>query len=72
MSGESPLELVNLKARCPDCGIGGFLQVRGRNVMIQHYAGFRDGKRIYTYHKIPLETLEELQVNASKWLNFRL
>ena len=34
--------------------------------MIQHYVGIKDGKRIYTYHKIPFEMHEGLQVNASK------
>jgi hypothetical protein len=63
--------LVNLKVECPDCGIEGFVQVRGRNVMIQHYVGFRDSKRIYTYHKIPFEMLERLQVNASKTMQVK-
>jgi hypothetical protein len=63
---QEPFRVENMKFRCPECGIEGFIQVRGRNVMIQHYVGFRDGKRIYTYHKIPFEMLEGLQVNASK------
>ena len=54
------------KIECPICGISGFLQVRGTNVMVQHYPGFKDNKRIYTYHKVPYSLFENLQVNASK------
>ena len=55
-----------LKVKCPSCGISGFLQVRGTNVMVQHYQGFRDNRRIYIYHKVPYELFQNLQVNASK------
>ena len=34
--------------------------------MVQHYQGFKDNKRIYTYHKVPYELFKSLQVNASK------
>jgi hypothetical protein len=34
--------------------------------MVQHYQGFKDNRRIYTYHKVPYELLQNLQVNASK------
>jgi hypothetical protein len=50
-----------MKVRCPTCGIEGFVQVRGTNVMVQHYKGFTDGRRIYQYHKIPYGTFELLQ-----------
>ena len=55
-----------MKVKCPTCGIEGFAQIRGRNVMIQHYTGYKDGKRIYCYHKISYELWETMQVNASK------
>jgi hypothetical protein len=34
--------------------------------MVQHYQGFRDSRRIYSYHKVPYELYQNLQVNASK------
>jgi len=40
-----------MKAKCPICGVEGFLQERGKNVRIQHYIGFKDGKRVYVYHQ---------------------
>ena len=55
-----------MKILCPVCGVEGFVQVRGRNVMIQHYQGFSGGKRSYLYHKVLYEEYERLQVNASK------
>jgi hypothetical protein len=39
--------------------------------MIQHYVGYQDSRRVYAYHKIPFERLEELQVNASKTMQVR-
>ena len=54
-----------MKIDCPICGKMGFVQVRGKNVMIQHYQGFEGGKRIYQYHKVPYEQFQELQVNAT-------
>jgi hypothetical protein len=33
--------------------------------MIQHYEGFKDDKRSYSYHKAPYEFYIQLQVNAS-------
>ena len=57
-----------MKVECPVCRNMGYLQVRGRNVMIQHYVGFRDNKRVYEYHKVPYEEYQRLQVNASKSL----
>jgi hypothetical protein len=61
-----------VKIECPTCGIAGFLQVRGTNVMVQHYQGFRDNKRMYTYHKIPYELFQSLQVNASKTMQVNI
>ena len=54
------------KIECPTCGVSGFLQVRGTNVMVQHYQGFRDNKRVYSYHRVPYELFQNLQVSASK------
>ncbi len=56
-----------MKALCPICNIEGFLQVRGRNAMIQHYIGFKNGKRIYQYHKVHSDYSQvNMQVTASK------
>ncbi len=55
-----------MKAVCPICKVEGFVQVRGKNVMIQHYEGFQNNKRRYSYHKVPYAFFEQLQVNASK------
>jgi hypothetical protein len=65
-----------MKSICPVCGNSGFLQVRGKNTMIQHYAGFQNGRRLYTYHKVPYEYLQvngasNLQVNSVKTLQVK-
>jgi hypothetical protein len=54
-----------MKALGPICNIEGFLQIRGTNAMIQHYKGFKEGKRLYIYHKL---SYSQLQVNASNSL----
>jgi len=38
-----------MKAVCQVCGIEGYDMGNNR---IQHYAGFKDGKRKYSYHKV--------------------
>jgi hypothetical protein len=43
-----------MKMVCPVCGIIGAVQQRGRSCRIQHYVGFREGKRVYLYHKVGL------------------
>ncbi len=48
-----------MKVVCPVCGVQGVLQERGNSSRIQHYIGFKDGKRAYLYHK--------LEVNGSKF-----
>jgi hypothetical protein len=40
-----------MKAECPVCGVVELVQVRGNSERIQHYVGFKDGKRVYLYHK---------------------
>ena len=52
-----------MKAVCSVCGIEGLLQQRGSSIRIQHYVGFRDGKRIYSYHK-----LVNMEVNSGSKL----
>ncbi len=52
-----------MKTICPLCGVEGLLQQRGNSSRIQHYQGFKDGKRIYSYHK--------LEVNGSKMLEVK-
>jgi hypothetical protein len=61
-------EFRKMKMTCPECGYAGFVQVRGSNVLIQHYKGYKDSKRSYEYHKIPYELYQKMQVNASKSL----
>ena len=46
-----------MKIKCI-CGKEGHLQQRGNSARIQHYIGFKDGKRSYEYHNIPLGYLE--------------
>lgn len=41
-----------MKVECPVCGRMGILQVRGNSERVQHYVGFKDGKRVYLYHKV--------------------
>jgi len=40
-----------MKVVCPICNVQGVLQQRGNSSRIQHYVGFKDGKRTYLYHK---------------------
>ena len=59
--------MIRMKVRCPICGIKGFLQKRGNSYRIQHYVGYINGKRKYTYHKIPSElAIKLLDINGSK------
>jgi hypothetical protein len=50
-----------LKILCPICGVEGVLQQRGNSYRIQHYQGFKNGKRNYQYHKV-----SSMEVNGSK------
>ena len=43
-----------MKTLCPVCGVEGSLQQRGNSRRIQHYMGRKEGKRIYSYHKMDL------------------
>ena len=48
-----------MKIECPICGILGLVQKRkSGSVRVQHYQGFHDGKRLYSYHKIDAKALE--------------
>jgi hypothetical protein len=42
-----------MKVVCPICNVQGVLQQRGNSSRIQHYVGFKDGKRTYKYCKLP-------------------
>lgn len=57
-----------MKIKCPVCNVMGYLQRRKNSYRIQHYQGFRNGKRVYTYHRIPSEYLNLLEVNGHKSL----
>jgi hypothetical protein len=41
-----------MKAKCPVCGIEGFVEKRGSSVRILHYNGFMNGRRVYEKHSI--------------------
>jgi hypothetical protein len=41
-----------MKIECPTCHNIGVLQQRGSSKRIQHYVGFQEGKRVYSYHKL--------------------
>ncbi len=41
-----------MKVECPVCHVEGILQQRGNSERIQHYLGYRDGKRVYHDHKL--------------------
>ena len=53
-----------MKMLCPVCGIEGFLQQRGNSRRIQHYAGYREGKQSFTYHKLELNGSESVEVKT--------
>ncbi len=47
-----------MKVECPVCHVLGVLQQRGNSSRVQHYVSFKDGKRVYLYHKV-----EAMEVN---------
>jgi len=49
---------------CPQCGILGFLEVRGSSGRIKHYDGYVNGKRVYHYHNVPTEQLAQMGINV--------
>ena len=55
-----------MKILCPICGVKGFLQQRGRSSRIQHYQGFKNGKRHYLYHKLEVTGSKLLEVKKPK------
>ncbi len=55
-----------MKVECPVCNLQGLLQQRGNSSRIQHYVGYKDGKRVYLYHK-----LEVNGSNGSKLLEVK-
>ena len=40
---------------CPVCNVEGLLQNRGNSSRIQHYIGFENGKRLYSYHRLEVK-----------------
>ena len=56
-----------MKVRCW-CGIEGVFQQRGSSLRVQHYLGFKDGRRLYQYHRIEKIPVE---VNGSKPLEVK-
>ncbi len=55
-----------MKIECPKCGTVGVLQKRGNSYRVQHYEGFKDGKRLYAYHAVDKSAFEIMEVNGSK------
>ena len=51
------------KIECPQCGTVGLLQTRGNSQRIQHYIGFQDGKRVYSYHRLDVIGSKPVEVN---------
>lgn len=41
-----------MKVECEQCHELGYLQVRGNTRRVQHYKGFREGKRLYIFHRV--------------------
>jgi hypothetical protein len=58
-----------MKIECPICGTVGFLQKRGNGCRVQHYMGFKNGRRLYSYHAIDSGAVGLMEVevkNGSK------
>ena len=55
-----------MKVECPICGAVGVLQQRGRSYRVQHYMGFKDGRRLYSYHAVDRSVIDLMEVNGSK------
>jgi len=43
-----------VKMVCPVCGKISILQVRGNSKRVQHYVGYKNGKRKYVYYRFNL------------------
>jgi hypothetical protein len=52
-----------LKAKCPICGIEGFLEQRGNKYRIKHYAGYVGNQRMYLIHSVSKEFNPTLGIN---------
>ena len=64
MSSESPSELIDLKVKCPICGIEGFLEQRGNNCRIKHYVGYDGNQRKYLMHAIGKDCFDTVGISA--------
>ena len=60
-----------MKIECPICNKVGILQKRESGTLrVQHYQGFHEGKRLYSYHKIDAKSLEVNKPNLGLDDNF--
>jgi hypothetical protein len=57
-----------LKAKCPTCGIEGFLEQRGNRYRIKHYAGYVGNQRMYLIHSVNKEFNPILGINGNQTL----
>ena len=55
-----------MKAKCPKCGIEGFLEIRGRSYRVKYYIGYIDNKRKYNIHT--LTSNEIVGINGNQLL----
>ena len=60
-----------VKVVCPVCGKMGILQVRGNSKRVQHYVGYKNGKRKYVYHPFRDNLLPEASSLRSSGVGLR-
>jgi hypothetical protein len=55
-----------MKAKCPTCGIEGFVEQRGNSYRIKHYAGYNGNQRKYVIHTLSKDFINILGINGNQ------
>ncbi len=55
-----------MKAKCPTCGIQGFIEQRGNSYRIKHYLGYHGNQRKYLIHTIGKDCMDNLGINGNQ------
>jgi len=55
-----------MKVKCPQCGIEGYLQVRGKSARVGHYKGYNGKTRIIEWHKADYNTINSMVNNGNQ------
>ena len=55
-----------MKVKCPQCGIKGYLQLRGKSARVGHYKGYSGKTRIIEWHKADYDTISLMVNNGNQ------